>query len=128
MNRKKMADTSLEANDSVTHAMRIAHCKRILCTLWIIGKGNYDDICIAGGFQEPNQVSRRLKLCRELGWVETTKEKTMTSRNRLAYVHIPLINFEVASTPTLPIIDISKTKTVSLSNSNATTNQISLFS
>ena len=100
MSKTKMPDTSLAANDSVTHEMRIAHCKRILCVLWLIGKGNYDDICVAGGFKEPNQVSRRLKLCRELGWIETTKEKTMTSRNRLAYVHIPLVKFDVAATET----------------------------
>lgn len=86
MTRKvSMPDTSLEANKAAVVEMRAEHYQRIVKALEVLKTANYEKIAEQAGFNDRNQVSRRMKEMEGLGMVYKPGLKSSTSSGRNAY-------------------------------------------
>lgn len=83
----KQPETSLESKALKTDESKSRDYEKIIMALKVIGEANYEGIAIQLKLTELNTVSRRLKEMRELGLLENTGQKTLTSRGRNAFVH-----------------------------------------
>jgi len=120
MAKRNNPETSKAADKAMTKEMRVIHFQKILAALNILGEAIYTEIAKTAGM-EHNQVSRRAKEMVSEGLIYRTDKKKKTPSGRNAFVYKALVGIE------LPIIESSKTKTVSLSNSTSPYVQPSLF-
>lgn len=84
---RKQPSTSIEAKELKTDDSKRKDYDKIILSLKVIGEGNYEKIATQLGITELNVISRRMKEMRDLGLLENTGNKTLTTRGRHAFVH-----------------------------------------
>lgn len=80
-------ETSKEAKDLKTNESKQRDYERIAAAFRVIGVGHYEDAANQIGEKDLNVCSRRFKEMREMGILENTGIKKLTSRNRNAFIH-----------------------------------------
>lgn len=86
--KRKLTDTSLDANDSMTSDIKERHYEKILTALKQLGSANYETISLHLGMKNANQVSRRTKEMVLCGLILKTENKSKTTSGRQAYDYI----------------------------------------
>lgn len=99
MKKEPMPETSLEAFNALTDEKIDTDHKSIFKALKELGSANYDQISVKLNWLDKNSVSRRLKEMEKDNLVYKTGDKSLTSRNRNAFVWKVVLNGEKSIEP-----------------------------